>query len=56
MEGKGVLAWWDHRARQLVMHSATQVPHLIRMGLAEVLHIPQSDIRVMAPDISGGFG
>jgi carbon-monoxide dehydrogenase large subunit len=56
MEGKGVLAWWDHRAHQLVVHSATQVPHLIRMGLAEVLHIPQSDIRVIAPDVGGGFG
>jgi carbon-monoxide dehydrogenase large subunit len=51
-----VLAWWDHRAHQLVVHSATQVPHLIRMGLAEVLHIPQSDIRVIAPDVGGGFG
>jgi carbon-monoxide dehydrogenase large subunit len=56
MEGKGLLAWWDHRAHQLVVHSATQVPHLIRMGLAEVLHIPQSDIRVIAPDVGGGFG
>ena len=56
MEGKGVLAWWDHRAHQLVVHSATQVPHLIRMGLAEVLHIPQADIRVIAPDVGGGFG
>jgi carbon-monoxide dehydrogenase large subunit len=56
MEGKGVLAFWDHRASQLVVHSATQVPHLIRMGLAEVLHIPQADIRVVAPDVGGGFG
>ena len=56
MEGKGVLAWWDHHAHQLVVHSATQVPHLIRMGLAEVLHIPQADIRVIAPDVGGGFG
>lgn len=56
MEGKGVLAWWDHRAHQLVVNSATQVPHLIRMGLSEVLHIPQADIRVIAPDVGGGFG
>jgi carbon-monoxide dehydrogenase large subunit len=56
MEGRGLLAWWDHRAHQLVVQSATQVPHLIRMGLAEVLHIPQADIRVAAPDVGGGFG
>ena len=27
MEGRGLLAWWDHRAHQLVVQSATQVPH-----------------------------
>lgn len=56
MEGRGLLAWWDHRAHQLVVQSATQVPHLIRMGLAEMLNIPQADIRVAAPDVGGGFG
>jgi carbon-monoxide dehydrogenase large subunit len=56
MEGKGVVAWWDHRAGQLVVHSSTQVPHLIRAGLAEVLGIPQAILRVAPPDIGGGFG
>ncbi|HEX5325027.1 MAG TPA: molybdopterin cofactor-binding domain-containing protein, partial [Acetobacteraceae bacterium] len=56
MEGKGVLAFWDHRAAQLVVHTSTQVPHLIRMGLAEMLGIPQAAIRVAAPDVGGGFG
>ena len=56
MEGKGVVAWWDHRAGQLVVHSSTQVPHVIRAGLAEVLGIPQAMLRVAPPDIGGGFG
>ena len=56
MEGKGVVAWWDHRAAQLVVHSSTQVPHLIRAGLAEVLDIPQAMVRVAPPDVGGGFG
>lgn len=56
MEGKGVLAWWDYRAGQLVVHSSTQVPHLIRAGLSEVMGIPQAIIRVVAPDVGGGFG
>ncbi|WP_407174770.1 xanthine dehydrogenase family protein molybdopterin-binding subunit [Bradyrhizobium sp. STM 3562] len=56
MEGKGVLAWWDHRADQLVVHTSTQVPHLIRVGLAECLGIPQARIRIAAPDVGGGFG
>lgn len=56
MEGKGVLAWWDYRAGQLVVHPSTQVPHLIRAGLSEVMGIPQALIRVVAPDVGGGFG
>ena len=56
MEGKGVVAWWDHRAGQLVVHTSTQVPHLIRVGLAEMLGIPQAIIRVAPPDVGGGFG
>jgi aerobic carbon-monoxide dehydrogenase large subunit len=56
MEGKGVVAWWDHRAGQLVVHGSTQVPHLIRVGLAEMLGIPQAIVRVVPPDIGGGFG
>src|SRR4051794_13976547 len=56
MEGKGVVAWWDHRAAQLVVHSSTQVPHLIRAGLAETLGIPQAMVRVAPPDVGGGFG
>jgi len=56
MEGKGVLAWWDFRAGQLVVHTSTQVPHLIRAGLAECLNLPQAVIRVAPPDIGGAFG
>ena len=56
MEGRGLLCWWDHRAAQLVVHASTQVPHLIRAGLAEVLNIPQAALRIAPPDIGGGFG
>jgi len=56
MEGKGLVAWWDHRAGQLVVHTSTQVPHLIRIGLAECLGIPQAIVRVSPPDVGGGFG
>jgi carbon-monoxide dehydrogenase large subunit len=56
MEGRGLLCWWDYRAAQLVVHASTQVPHLIRVGLAEMLNVPQAAIRVAPPDIGGGFG
>ena len=56
MEGRAVLAEWDHRADQLVVHTSTQVPHLIRNGLAEFLGLEHRRVRVIAPDVGGGFG
>lgn len=56
MEGKGLVAWWDYRAGQLVVNTSTQVPHMIRIGLAECLGLPQAQVRVAAPDVGGGFG
>ncbi len=56
MEGKAILACWDHRLNQLVVFMSTQVPHLIRTGLSEHLGIAQGSIRVVAPDVGGGFG
>ena len=56
IEGKGVLAEWDSRIEQLVVHSATQIPHIVRTGLAECLGLDQGKIRVISPDVGGGFG
>lgn len=56
MEGKGVLAYWDFQADQLVVYTSTQVPHLIRTGLSECLGIDQARVRVVPPDVGGGFG
>ncbi|MGJ8583812.1 MAG: xanthine dehydrogenase family protein molybdopterin-binding subunit [Marinosulfonomonas sp.] len=56
MEGKGTLAHWDDKADQLVVWTSTQVPHLIRTGISECLGLDQADVRVIAPDVGGGFG
>ncbi|KAI3601388.1 Molybdopterin dehydrogenase, large subunit (plasmid) [Cupriavidus necator H850] len=56
MEGKSVLAYWDFQADQLVVVSATQVPHLVRTGVAQHLHMPEEAVRVVSPDVGGGFG
>ncbi len=56
LEGKGVLAYWDDRHGQLVVVTSTQVPHIIRTGLAEHLGIEQRQLRIIAPDVGGGFG
>jgi carbon-monoxide dehydrogenase large subunit len=56
MEGKAVLSYWDHQADQLVVVSATQVPHMIRTAIAEFLNIEQGQVRVISPDVGGAFG
>jgi carbon-monoxide dehydrogenase large subunit len=55
MEGRGIIAECDPRGR-LTVRSSTQVPHLIRTGLARSLDLAESAIRVIAPDVGGGFG
>ncbi len=56
MEGRGVVATWDNQAQQVVVYTATQMPHIVRNGLAECLGLEQGMIRVVAPDVGGGFG
>jgi aerobic carbon-monoxide dehydrogenase large subunit len=54
IEPRGVLA--DYRAGSLTVWSATQVPHFLRLFLAILLGISEERVRVIAPDVGGGFG
>jgi aerobic carbon-monoxide dehydrogenase large subunit len=56
IETRGVVARWDRSVRQLTMWSSTQVPHHVRDGLADALGLPYDRVRVIAPDVGGGFG
>jgi carbon-monoxide dehydrogenase large subunit len=56
LEGRACLAEWDDRDDQLVLHVSTQVPHQVRSGVAQALGMPERAIRVIAPDVGGGFG
>lgn len=56
LEPRGCIAEWDDAAGVLVLRTATQVPHLLRTGLADFLGVPEHRIRVIAPDVGGGFG
>jgi carbon-monoxide dehydrogenase large subunit len=56
LEGRGLVAQWNGRLGQLVLHTATQMPHIVRSGLAECLGLDEARIRVVAPDVGGGFG
>jgi len=56
IEGKGVVAFWDSRLEQLTVYSATQMPHIVRTGLSDCLGLQHGQVRVIAPDVGGGFG
>lgn len=56
LETRGVIAHFDRRLGELVVHSSTQFPHVIRTILATTIGLPESKLRVIAPDVGGGFG
>ena len=56
MEGRAVLANYNSALDELTVWSATQCPYLIRRSLAIQFEMSESRIRVIAPDVGGGFG
>ena len=56
LEGRGVVAGWNSRLGQLVLTTSTQQPHIVRSGLAECLGLDEGQVRVVSPDVGGGFG
>ncbi|SHG79685.1 xanthine dehydrogenase family protein molybdopterin-binding subunit [Bradyrhizobium erythrophlei] len=56
LEGRGVVATFDHRLDQLTLYTGAQMPHIVRNGLADCLEMEQGKIRIVSPDIGGGFG
>jgi carbon-monoxide dehydrogenase large subunit len=56
METRGVVAEYKAGERQLTVWSSTQVPHLLRTQLAAMLDVPEFSVRVITPEVGGGFG
>ncbi|HTW51685.1 MAG TPA: xanthine dehydrogenase family protein molybdopterin-binding subunit, partial [Stellaceae bacterium] len=56
MEGRAVLARRDWRLDEVVVHASSQTPHTMRVALAEILGLDERQVRVVAPDVGGGFG
>ena len=56
LEGRGVVAWVEPKTNILTVWSSTQMPHLVRRQIAAQLSLPEETVRVIAPDIGGGFG
>jgi len=56
METRAVMAAPDFASGGLTVWSTHQAPHVLRGGLADALKMPQNQIRVIAPEVGGGFG
>src|SRR5579864_5459252 len=56
LECRGVVAQYDAATGRFEITLSTQAPHGARETLAEILDVPQEQIRVIAPDVGGGFG
>jgi carbon-monoxide dehydrogenase large subunit len=56
MENRTYLAEFDSGRGALTLHSSTQIPGIIRDALSEALDMPGHSLRVVAPDVGGGFG
>jgi carbon-monoxide dehydrogenase large subunit len=56
MECRGLLARYDPQTQNLTLWTSTQVPHKVKRFLAQTLLQPPRHLRVIAPDVGGGFG
>jgi carbon-monoxide dehydrogenase large subunit len=56
METRGVVAEWRGADRQLNLYSSTQIPHLMRTLVAQMLGLEENRMRVVTPEVGGGFG
>ena len=54
LEPRGILADWDGDA--LTIWSANQAPSIMRTALADALGLPHAQVRIVSPDVGGGFG
>jgi carbon-monoxide dehydrogenase large subunit len=56
MEARGGHAAYDALTGRVTLTCTTQMPHLTRTAIADVLGMPENELRVIAPDVGGGFG
>src|ERR671923_1477900 len=56
METRGVVAEWRNADRQLNLYTSTQIPHLVRTIVAAMLGLEENRMRVITPEVGGGFG
>ena len=56
METRGVVAEWLAGDRALTLYTSTQIPHLVRTLVAQMLGLDENRLRVITPEVGGGFG
>lgn len=56
IETRGVVAEWRTGEKTMTLHSSTQIPHLMRTLVAQMLGVPEHRLRVITPEVGGGFG
>lgn len=56
MEPRGAHGAFDHTTGRVTLNLSTQMPHIMRTAIADVIGMPESNLRVIAPDVGGGFG
>ena len=56
LEGRGGHATFDARTGRVTLTASVQMPHMLRTGIADCIGMEERDLRVVAPDVGGGFG
>lgn len=56
LETRGGVADYDRATGRVTLYASVQMPHMLRTGIADVLGIDEGDLRIVAPDVGGGFG
>jgi aerobic carbon-monoxide dehydrogenase large subunit len=56
LEARGAVAAVDPATGRITLTVSAQMPHLLRTGIADALGMPESELRVIAPEVGGGFG
>lgn len=56
LETRGCLACYDEGLKSFTLWTSSQVPHIVRSTICEVLGLSDTELRVVAPDVGGGFG
>jgi carbon-monoxide dehydrogenase large subunit len=56
IEPRGCIALWHAGEQSLTLWTSTQIPHLVRTLLPGMIGVPENKIRIVAPEVGGGFG